>query len=457
MVQPENMDVAVYSPSQRRLVAVVAFFLSQVLSCGLLGQVSVSVAPPALTIKDSIEISRLADSDYFIGNLKKDHVAHFSPNGKSFFIVSRKADLATNSNLYSIILFKALYPLERPFHRTVLQLRSTTNYPAISDARWLSDNRTITFLGAINNGKPQVYAFQVGHRRLRQLTHRKGAIIDYRTTMNGRELVYLIPASDSLDKQTERRFKATISVTGQALSDILRGQTGHDLDRHELFAQQIGRHPVELASSTRLEDPTLDLSPDGRFVIVSTALKGEDLNPSWRNFSYSKDDDASQYFDEADRYRTTPFTRPLLIDTTTGEARTLWNGPNWHANTIAWARDSRSVFLKTLRLTNQVDAMSVPKSDALPAVDVRVDISTLQWKQIEPNEWPRAQDGKEPVIVSLEEDVNNPPKLWVEDRQSGKRRMIFDLNPQLSQKTLGCLACPMLCTDEIVSVAQRLG
>src|ERR1700761_3170374 len=63
-------------------------------------------------VEDAIAMSRLADPSYFRGVASEGRVAHFSPDGSRFFVMVRKGDISSDSNLYSVYLFETAHLFE---------------------------------------------------------------------------------------------------------------------------------------------------------------------------------------------------------------------------------------------------------------------------------------------------------------------------------------------------------
>src|SRR5216684_4011096 len=60
----------------------------------------------AVTVADSIQMTRFGDPDYIGGGPAKGIVAKFSPNGEQFVVVLKRGNLHNNTNEYSLVLFK---------------------------------------------------------------------------------------------------------------------------------------------------------------------------------------------------------------------------------------------------------------------------------------------------------------------------------------------------------------
>src|SRR5258708_30426933 len=90
-----------------------------------------------ITVDDAIRMTRLGDA--------KGRVAQFSPDGKSFVILLRKGDPKTNTNQFSLLLFRTASALNSPPLDVLLTFSSSSNRGGISDITWLPDNETLAF------------------------------------------------------------------------------------------------------------------------------------------------------------------------------------------------------------------------------------------------------------------------------------------------------------------------
>ena len=121
-----------------------------------------------ITVEDSIEMTRWADADYLLGADPESNIASFSPDGKRFVIVLRKADLAKNANVYSICLFTTGRAFDSEVPQVLVRMSTTSNAPAIRGVKWLKDSQSVGFIGIREPGPSEVYTLSVGTRRLVQ-------------------------------------------------------------------------------------------------------------------------------------------------------------------------------------------------------------------------------------------------------------------------------------------------
>src|SRR6185437_2328935 len=100
-----------------------------------------------LTVQDAIQTTLLADSEYFHGEDSTGRVAIFSPDGKQFVLVLRKANVANDVNEYTLLRYYTVNVWRIPKPDLLVTMRSRDR-EAIHHVRWLSDSRTLIFIGA---------------------------------------------------------------------------------------------------------------------------------------------------------------------------------------------------------------------------------------------------------------------------------------------------------------------
>src|SRR5579863_5078670 len=74
----------------------------------------------AVTVADSIHMTRFGDPFYADGGPANGIVARFSPNGEQFVVLLKKGNLEDNTNKYSLVLFKTAEAFHSPRPRTLV-------------------------------------------------------------------------------------------------------------------------------------------------------------------------------------------------------------------------------------------------------------------------------------------------------------------------------------------------
>jgi hypothetical protein len=180
-----------------------------------------------------------------------------------------------NTVRYWLLLFQTSEAFQSPTGQVAVSMESSSNRPAIEQVRWL-DNSSIAFLGENPGGIPQVFRANVSTGRVVQLTHHPTAVVSYDISRDGQEIIYeAVPRpKDLLETESVRREGWV--VTSQYISDLFTagGEERDDpwTDR-ELFVQKRHEKAVRIPSPDFLtEYSPLEISPDGRFAILSVYL-----------------------------------------------------------------------------------------------------------------------------------------------------------------------------------------
>jgi hypothetical protein len=423
-----------------------------------------------ITVKDTIEMTEFADRGYFLGGEPSSPVAIFSPNGKQFLIRLKKGNVERNVVEYSLLLFETSEAFQSPVGQVLLTMSSSSNREAIQQVRWL-DDRTVTFLGENPGDIPQVYRFGIVSKRLARLTHHPTAVVSYDISRDGREIVYeAVPQAKNL-VETEKVRREGWVVTSQYVDDLLaaEGETRDDArgDR-ELFVQVGHQNAVLIASPGFLtEYLPLQLSPDGRFAVLAVYVSG--IPKIWEKY---EDEVLRPYIVEKRKPGTLSNVQQyMLVDVQHSTVRPLLDAPKaWLDEGVEWSRDGRSVMISgtflPLGAQNQTEDSERKKHSFV--VEVEIPSQTIHVISGEPlsishrdedqqritlepgyaatkgppetfekvgNEWRKLETsareaGGPPIEVSLEEDRNTPPKIFVKDRSTGKKSLLLDLNPQ---------------------------
>ncbi len=423
-----------------------------------------------ITVRDTIEMTEFADRGYFLGGAPSSPVALFSPDGNQFLLRLKKGDVERNVVRYWLLLFQTSKAFHDPVGRVVVTMESSSNREAIAQVRWL-DNQSIAFLGENPGSIPQVFRANLSTERVVQLTHHPTAVVSYDIGSNGAEIIYeAVPQPKNLLATENIRRKGWV-VTSQYVSDLFAagGEERDDpsADR-ELFVQKGHEKAVRIPSPDFLtEYLPLELSPDGRFAIVAVYVSS--IPNRWEKY---EDMVLRPYIVEKRKPETLSNVQQyMMVDVQHAAIRPLLDAPKaWLDEGVAWSQDGRSVMVSgtflPLGTENRTEdserrahpfvaEIEIPSQTIHIISGERLIISHWDRKKqritLEPgygaakgpaeifekigNEWQRLQasvgekDGAG-IEVSLEEDKNIPPRIFVQDRSTGKKNLLFDLNPQ---------------------------
>jgi len=435
-----------------------------------------------ITVPDVIQMTVFGNLGYLGGISFKHNVAQFSPDGKRFFIVLRKGNLEKNTNDYSILLFRSEEAIQSKSPVILASLSSSSNRPAIKDVVWL-DNRSIVFLGENPHETQQLYRVDCDSKELRKLTDHPTNLLSYALTPDGSDGSTLVFAAE---RPMESLFNVKagrdgIVVQEHLLEDLMSGQNRmQSVWFADLFTEKLGTHVKVPIKATNVPSwSPLRLSPNGRYLIVETVVNK--IPERWRDF---KDRNLQMELRENDSNRAVRFVYQYeLFDLESGQSKPVFDAPIGQGTSdVAWSQDNRSFVVcgtylpldvrnsseRKERQTHRfVAEVMIPNLEVQPiaqrelrllkwdwpkamllfqttaresTVDVGVRVVAYQreksvWQEVEANTTEQAEN--DPIEVSLEEDMNTPPMIFVEERNTGRRNLLMDLNPQFQGLKFG--------------------
>lgn len=432
-----------------------------------------------VTVSDAIRMRTWANRGYFFGGAADGPVGQFSPDGTKFVILVRRGNLERNTNEYSLLLFHTKHILEYPKENVLLTMSSSSNREAIENVKWLNDNETVAFVGENPGETPEVYTLNVSTRHLEKVTRQPTPIVAYDISGNGQEIVYEAAprASNSFDTEETRRNGVVIST--QSPSDLFLSEC--NVDQHpdradkELFLQHGRGTATRLFLSDSLSGYLpLSLSRTGRYAVLEAYVS--DVPRSWSTY---KDKLLHPYMIEQRKLSgRSNVTRYMLVDTANDEISPLLDAPiSWFNNGLAWSNDGNSIVLSgtylPLEVADPADRevrenhtfvveVKLPSKEIVKITDQ--DLRIANWnprtgrvllepgymKKLPPEVYEKTgstwktvpltradMETGNAVDVSLEEDINRPPKIFVTELESHQKDLLLDLNPQFSQLQFG--------------------
>lgn len=449
---------------------------------------SKELAKAPVTVADSIRMTRVAGSadlrDRYTGGVFSDF-AVFSPDGKRFVVVVRRGNLDQNTMEYSMLLWATDRLFNASAPRTIITFASSSYREGIRDVRWLDDNDTLLFLGEHPGETTQLYSVRCSTGTPDQLTHGPHNVVGYGSSADGRRIVLGIQnPTRNLSDESVRRNGLTVSA--EPLKDLASGHL--DECCQEIFVMERGDanlRPVRAQGKVWQDPLALFVSPDGRYLVVRTGV--EDPPDEWKGYEDSylrslfKDNWTHSSIAAFARYRMIDpgFTRYELVDLETGVSQILLDSPvGFMGADVGWASDSRSVILTDVflplkvRNSAELDArkthvftveVAVPGREiftiaendlALVGWDLsnrylkfrpsrkasdRFDVDYYEKKN---HKWERLQAPRESIEdylpdITVDQDLNKPPRIIARDLKSGRKEMILDLNPQFVELALG--------------------
>ena len=428
-----------------------------------------------VSVADAITMTTLSDQGYFLGGSSEDRVAQFSPDGKWFSIVLEKGDIESNTNVYSLLLFETALAFDTPKPIVLLTLPSSSNRPAIQGPKWLRDSETLVFLCEEDGKTPQVCALNKNTRQLQKRTAHETPVLSFDVSSDGRAVVFLAEPPKRLEQNVAG--KEGIVVTAQTLDGIPRddcnGPHRNLTDANQLYVQVADglEHQVDFPDYVFFFQP-ISLSPNGKYAVVAAVVT--DIPEEWSGYT---DRLVRQYVAEKRSAGThSSLLRYLLLDMDAGLIRPLINAPLAQSTLgVAWAPDSRSAVVsgtflpldtadpterglrektsfvaeveiaagnitkitdRSLQLRRWSGRQIVLRSpfDRLH-VSVAFEKTAGRWNEVSP--W-RPDEGRDsPLVVTLEEDLNTPPDIYVCDPKTHRRALLMALNPQFTNTEFG--------------------
>ncbi len=411
-------------------------------------------------------------------------VARFSPDGQRFVITVKKGNITSNTNDYSLLLFRSDRVFQSPVPLSLVSFSSSSNRPGIQEVRWL-DNTTIAFLGENPSELQQLYIVDCETKRVRRLTHHSTSLTSYAMSASSKRFFF------TAEQPVKQLLNAATSTTGlvvsnQALSDLISLQGKRESENHQaLFVQQraTGRETlIQTRGITSLSAfyPSPELSPNGRYLIVK-AMVTENPPQKWSEYQ----DRWLQMEIREHRFDRTLLSlyRFELIDAKSGESKVLLNAPTGFAHSeVAWSPDSRSVAISGTYLP--LGSVTPPESEVRRSrrfvVDVTVpdgkvakitdqdlylvrwksgghtllfkttidngrgQLSTTitayqytggRWKEVKVEDSDRFSESQ--LEVTVKDDINTRPKLIVRNVSTGQESLLLDPNPWAQRFTLG--------------------
>jgi dipeptidyl aminopeptidase/acylaminoacyl peptidase len=433
-----------------------------------------------VTVRDSIEMVRLADPFYSMGRQSQGLVAHFSPDRSKFAIVLKRGNVAHDTNEYLLYVCATSKVFDHLNPQPILTMASSSNRGAIGNVRWLADNKTLAFVGETPVTKAQVYLFDTETKHLQRLTNHSTSIVSYDISPDGTLLVFLAePPRRHLD--SGRQTSSGVIISNQSLVDILGGDhvpfTPTVWEGEQLFVKYQRLPPKRiLMEDLALDVSPLSVSPKGRYALVSVDIRN--VPRLWEKYL-----DPSLHKVVVERrmpHVASSLTRYMVLDTKSGELSPLLDAPTYsRSEAFAWAPDGHSVLLSgtflPLDVTDSVELelrtktryvveVTLPDRRIIKITDADFRVEKwdptsntvilgpgpssripsalayrkgqLGWEEtstLGTEEFPAGN----PLEVTLDEDINTPPKILVADAKSRRRSVFLDLNPQFAHLHFG--------------------
>jgi dipeptidyl aminopeptidase/acylaminoacyl peptidase len=405
--------------------------------------VAFGARPPAgvkkrpIEVADAIEMMRLSSYDDASSNTP----AHYSPDGKRFFVLLKKANVQENRNEFDLRFYKTADALLSPEPEGQLAMSSNSNRDAIDEVKWLQGSQAVAFIGENPGENGQVYTFDIPSRRLEKRTSHVTAVTTFDITEDGQNIAFVAEPDrkNPLDTIETREFGFV--VTPDSLWDLLRGARPI-WNEYQLFVQQPGGVERQLRldnnhAITRMSYwVTPHFSADGRLLLVYANRRN--APQLWRQYL----DKRLQYgmnVDNGSGNTNAHVLEYLLINLASGSVKSLLNAPSipWpEFHRFAWLPRENEILIHSFLPLNIDDATEAADRQR-NAYDVAVNLSTGAFHKAPSTAWPKEMAADKVAQVRIAEDLNTPPVLQITDVMTGAKSTLLDLNPQFEDLEFG--------------------
>jgi len=430
---------------------------------------------------------------YWTDGWSKQSVAQFSPDRSKFAVVLKRGDITSNTNIYSLLLWRVSDILsDNLTPRTLVQMNSASNLGAIHSLQWDDDNETIWFVGenASEDKEQQVYHVNTRTGELQRVTRHPTDVLGYSRSASDR-IAYLAvrPSQELWTAETRRNGLIASSEPFLCFPEFILGRKGYgaDIDRYELaffdfFMLGSGGArlvPMDngLNSNTALFFHSFSLSPDGNYLAASIDVPVSEIPSTWQEYRSSHlsafgIDVWKKMIGGFCHFRDwSGISRYEIIDLRSGRHRALLNTPAGLLSSPVWAPDSKSVVVSDEFLPLDVADVGERRLRTQQTSTVEIDLNSGAFARIgerclQAVSWDahtneltcRSAEGKDSteaaslvhfrkygnqwhedlsltlprrdIDVVLEEDMNTPPKIYVRRANNEQMSLLLDLNPK---------------------------
>jgi dipeptidyl aminopeptidase/acylaminoacyl peptidase len=337
---------------------------------------------PGPSVREVVEFTRIVQPAATDPDALRSLV---SPDGTRAFVVTRKANVGSDENVFEILLLDLqpdrLLSGRIEAARTVLSVksRSDENYadPSIGEVRWV-DNRTLVFLARVADAPIQVYRLDVLTDELSTLTRETHRIVSFAVSRDLRRVLYAV----QVPNPPLANGAHSIVVGNQSFWTVKFGQ--HDQrsqDRmYRYFVAESGSslppRPLGAAfGQANGTEPNVNISPDGRWALLPRYEVDRQLDWARQyplvaelasSVAPSLSIDPLAYFSRPASYVARRMVAYRLVD---GKEHTVVDAPDDAApggpqrrSDRLWLGEGRSVVLAGTHLPAHVGQPSVPQS-----------------------------------------------------------------------------------------------
>jgi dipeptidyl aminopeptidase/acylaminoacyl peptidase len=430
-----------------------------------------------VTVADTIQMTTVPETKYAAEDSSKSRIALFRPDGKKFVMVVERGVLATNEREFSLFLFETAALFHRPKPKMLVSMRSRSNRDAIRNIQWIDDSHLI-FLGEAGESS-QVYVLSVASHRLERLTEHRTAVVDFAFNAKRQEIVYAAETTPLSAAAAYQRCARGFAVTNQALDDIPRSLTECRepslLDGLEVYAKTRGQAAVRIPFVDYYETlKPISIGPTGEYAIFAVLVRH--VPRTWQ--SYEDPFVRAEALGFRNRGPFSWLMEYILVDLVRRRTHPILDSPmDLSQGASVWSPDGKSVAISGAFLPLDVTDPAELTLRRAHAFVVEVDLATGRFRKISdkqliaarwdtdtdelflraPNRNPergsaiyrkqgnvwveetaRAESKDKPrPTITLEQDLNTPPKIFVSDATHPEKQLLLDLNPQFARLAFG--------------------
>ena len=417
-----------------------------------------------------------------------------SPDGTRAFIVTRKADVASDTNRYEIQLLDLrpdrlaaqTAPSPVKVFSASVEKDFTSTDAGVKQVRW-HDDRTLVFLARLGASPFQIYSLDISTRKLIRLTAETNLIVSYAVSQDLRRVVY----AANVQNPPQRAGAHDVVVGNQSFWSVKFGQGDLNAQQRKFqyfVADRAGaRNPRPLGApfeESNAAYPTMSTSPDGRWAVLPR-YEPERLE-AWEHeyalvaetaseYSLARKIDPLSYFLKASNY--VP-RRMMAWDLNEGKEQVIVDAPDdalpgWpqFANTRLWQGKGDSVVLAGTLLPTASDGKTSQASHVVEYWPQRrqwAEIATLEgrtggahatrdgffvidgekrrsfqslpsggWRESTADTATNARVDSAWNLRTIQ-DPNRPADIYA-DGPTGETRRLTHLNPQFDPDTWGTM------------------
>lgn len=410
-----------------------------------------------------------------------------SPNGDRYAVATLSGDVKRDGNWFKIMSGE-LQSLNKAKPRVIAKMfgrslgdennMSKTFLTIYGKLVWI-DNDRIGFYWEDEKGLIQFYTANVITGEVKQLSDHPTSIrLEALGTGPGDAIFYAAKADTRAQDEKEFRkneYEGLVAEQDDVFALIDKMPAGRGiLDRlfgHKYFYQsRPGKEPVEVKIGNRETTPqlpgTVEISPKGDFAILDDYPL--EISPLWT--TYTHEQYARMVSDALSglttKYEVRALKQLIVVDLSDFSTRPLWNAlTQAYPPHVEWSPDGKQVLVGPTFLPPDSKDEAGMAGKAIAVVDVasgkyqriphgdfkRRDLLMFRWKSgswIEVHtkqdvstyrkrnkEWvsaPTETASEQPIKVRVKSDLNTPPVLVAVDSESGREKILFDPNPELT-------------------------